>query len=112
MRLPKAAAPLVRLALVLLVGAAAVLADSLPNAVRAQSRTDSSTNTVTVAADDLAVSEGGLTSFTLTRWHGGVAERHVRVKTWEPHYEDALGQNETEQTHQVRFAPNLSPGHA
>ncbi|MCY3913487.1 MAG: fibronectin type III domain-containing protein, partial [Chloroflexi bacterium] len=89
----------------LVAGAAAVFAVDLSDTARAQTFSDA-TNTVTIAADDLGVSEGGLTSFTLTRWHGGVAERHVRVKTWEPHHEDALGQNETEHTHQVTFAVN------
>ena len=49
------------------------------------------------------VHEGGLATFTVTRSYPFTEVITVRVKTWEPNHEDPLGQNETEQFHDLKF---------
>ena len=58
---------------------------------------------VSIRAGQAEAYEGGLAVFHLRRiggWREGVT---VQVRTWEPDHEDALGQNATEQTHDVIF---------
>ena len=83
------------------IGLALALVVGIERTAEAQSTRGPLTNTVTIAADQFGVHEGGLATFTLTRRSGSGYARHVVVKTWEPHREDALGQNETEQVRVV-----------
>ncbi len=62
------------------------------------------TSTITIATDQASVYKGGLAVFRLTRYGGQSGPITVRVKTWEPDYEDTSGQNETEQTHDIQFS--------
>ena len=62
------------------------------------------TPTITIATDQASVYKGGLAVFRLTRYGGQGGPITVRVKTWEPDYEDTSGQNETEQTHDIQFS--------
>ena len=62
------------------------------------------TPTITIATDQASVYKGGLAVFRLTRYGGRAGPITVRVKTWEPDYEDTSGQNETEQTHDIQFS--------
>ena len=62
------------------------------------------TPTITLATDQASVYKGGLAVFRLTRYGGQSGPITVRVKTWEPDYEDTSGQNETEQTHDIQFS--------
>ena len=60
------------------------------------------TSAVTIEADQVSVFEGGLATFTLTRYGGHVDPIAVQVKTWEPDW-DTPSPNPTERTHDVRF---------
>ena len=72
-----------------------------PPPVHAQA---TNTPTITIATDQASVYKGGLAVFRLTRYGGQGGPITVRVKTWEPDYEDTSGQNETEQTHDIQFS--------
>ncbi len=61
------------------------------------------TSAITIEADQASVYEGGLATFTLTRYGGHVDPMMVQVKTWEPDW-DTPSPNPTEQTHDVMFA--------
>ena len=47
--------------------------------------------------------EGGLATFILERYGGGIAPLTVEVKTWEPNLEDSEGDNLSEQVHEVQL---------
>ena len=97
-RYPKSAVYLFLFAVSALGLAAAYVA---LNAQPAQAQTD--TSAITIEADQASVYEGGLATFTLTRYGGHVRPITVQVKTWEPDW-DTPSPNPTEQTHDVRFA--------
>ena len=62
-----------------------------------------STSTVTIAADQTSVYEGGLATFTLSRIGGNLNRKlSVQVKTWEPAFDHAQG-NLTDLVHEVTF---------
>ena len=63
------------------------------------------TSTVTIRTNQASVHEGGLATFIVERYSGGIAPLTVEVKTWEPNLEDAEGDNPSEQVHEV---PNRS----
>ena len=64
------------------------------------------TSVVTVSTDQTNAFEGGPATFTLTRFGGNLnGELTVSAKTWEPNVEDSLGNNSTEQNHEVTFKP-------
>ena len=68
----------------------------------ASAHAQANTSAITIEADQVSVYEGGLATFTLTRYGGHVDPLTVQVKTWEPDW-DTPSPNPTEQTHDVRF---------
>ena len=97
-RHPKAVACLFLTAAAALGLAAAYVAFS---AQPAHAQTD--TSAITIAADRVSIYEGGLATFTLTRYGGHIGPLTVQVKTWEPDW-DTPAPNPTERTHDVVFA--------
>ena len=60
-------------------------------------------STVTIRTTQASVHEGGLATFIVERYGGGIAPLTVEIKTWEPNLEDAEGDNLSEQVHEVRI---------
>ena len=61
------------------------------------------TSTVIVRTNQTSVHEGGLATFIVERYGGGIAPLSVEVKTWEPNLEDAEGDNASEQVHEIQI---------
>ena len=82
------------------LGLAALFLVTSGTPARAQTN---STSTVTIAADQTSVYEGGQATFTLVRIGGDLNEAlRVQVKTWEPAFDHPQG-NLTEVEHDVTF---------
>ena len=61
------------------------------------------TSTVTIRTTQASAYEGGLATFIVERYGGGIAPLTVEVKTWEPNLEDPDGDNLSVQVHEVRI---------
>ena len=94
---PRPAAVLLLHGALVLGFAALILAVSTP-----PTRAQANTSAITIEADQASVYEGGLATFSLTRYGGHVDPIAVQVKTWEPDW-DTPSPNPTEQTHDVTF---------
>ena len=99
-RSPKAVAyPIIAAALALVLA----LSHTSPAPAQAQATNPSY---VSIHTSQASVPEGGLAAFMLLR-SGGALDRSltVQVRSWEPNHVDAFGVNDTEQFHDVTFAP-------